>query len=139
MAGKISAKSAVITIKDSGGTARTISSDCDSFEIQQQAGALEVTGFGDTAKNYIPGLPVYEVTLNVFYDNTSTTGAWAVLNGIFLQSTATVLTIKPDPAGQTLTMSCMVDAVTMKGTPAGKLEIGQIKLLNMGTGGGTWA
>lgn len=136
---KISAKGAVITITDSGAVARTISSDVDLFELSQDAGALEVTGFTDPSKNYITGLPVYEVTLNVIYDNTATTGAWAVLKGDFLLSTPTTLTIKPDASGQTLTLYCMVQNLPMKGTPNGKLEIGSVKLVPMGTTAPAWA
>lgn len=136
---KISAKGAVITVTDSGSVARTISSDVDSFELQQDAGGLEVTGFSDPSKNYIPGLPVYGLTLNVIYDNTATTGAWSVLKGDFLLATSVTVTIKPDPAGQTLTFIGMIASLPLKGTPNGKLEIGAVKFEIMGVVAPSWA
>ena len=68
MAGKISAKNAVIVIDDIGGTPRDVSIDCDSFEIEQDAGKVEVTGFTEGGKNYIPGMPVYGVTFNFIWN-----------------------------------------------------------------------
>lgn len=136
---KISAKNAVITITDSGSVVRTISSDCDSFDIVQDAGALEVTGFGDGSKNYIPGLPVNTVTLDVIYNAATLTGSWTVFKSIFGQATPATLTIKPDPTGQTLTFPCMLTNLPLKGTPHGRLEIGSLKFEAMGSTGASWA
>jgi hypothetical protein len=139
MAGKISAKGAVIVVDDSGGTARTISSDCNSFELEQDAGALEVTGFGDGSKNYIPGMPVYGITLNVMYNSTATTGAMTVLRGIFGSSTSKTVSITPEVGGQTLSGEFMLDALPTKGTPDGVLEIGTVHFSVMGSTAPTWA
>ena len=139
MAGKISAKGAVITITDAAAVQRTISSDCDSFEIKQDAGKVEVTGFGDGSKNYIPGLPVYEVVLDVIWNSTASTGAKVVLLGIFGKATPCTLTICPEVGGQTLTFPCMMDNFPVKGTPAGKLEIGSVTFSAMGATAGSWA
>jgi hypothetical protein len=42
---KTSAKNAVIYIDNVGGSLQNVSTDCNSFEIEQDAGAIEVTGF----------------------------------------------------------------------------------------------
>jgi hypothetical protein len=139
MAGKISAKNAVIVVDDSGGTARTISVDVNSFELEQDAGKVEVTGFGDGSKNYIPGMPVYGVTLNVLWDATATTGAWTVLKSIFNSSTSKTVSITPEVGGQTMSGEFMLDALPVKGTPDGVLEIGSVHFSVMGATAPTWA
>lgn len=139
MAGKISAKGAVIAVDDSAGTARTISADIDSFEIEQDAGKLEVTGFGEGSKNYIPGMPVYGITLNVKWNSTATTGAWTVLKGIFNSTTSKTVSITPEVGGQTLSGEFMLDALPAKGTPDGVLEIGSVHFSVMGATAPAWA
>ena len=139
MAGKISAKGAVIIIDDSAGTPRTISSDVTSFELEQDAGKLDVTGFGDASKNFIPGLPVYGVTLNVLWDSTATTGSWTVLKSILNSSTSKTVAITPEVGGQTLSGEFMLDALPVKGTPDGVLEIGSVHFSVMGSTAPAWA
>lgn len=136
---KISAKGAVIIVDDSGGVARTISSDVVSFEIEQDAGKLDVTGFGDGSKNYIPGLPVYGITLNVLWNSAATTGAWTVLKGILNSSTSKTVSITPEIGGQTLSGEFMLDALSPKGKPDGVLEIGSVHFSVMGATAPTWA
>ena len=139
MAGKISAKGAVIIVDDSAGTPRTISGDCDSFELQQDAGKIEVTGFGEGSKNYIPGLPVYGVKLNVKYDSTSTTGAWTVLKSIYMSTTSKTISITPEVGGQTLSGEFMLDALPVSGKPDGELMIGSVSFSVMGATAPAWA
>ena len=135
---KISAKNAIITLDDSTGTPRIISSDVKSFELKQDAGKVEVTGFGESSANYIPGLPVLEVTLDVFYNIVADVGAWTVLNGIYMSATSKTLKIKPDPAGQVWTGEVMLDALPIKGAPADALEVGSVTFSIMGGAGGAW-
>ena len=139
MAGKISAKGAVIILDDSAGTPRTISSDCSSFELGQDAGKLEVTGFGDGSKNFIPGLPVHTVTLNVYYNSTATTGAMTVIRSIIGSTTSKTISITPEIGGQTFSGEFMLEALPVKGSPDGILEIGTCTFSIMGTAAGAWA
>lgn len=139
MAGKISAKGAVIVVDDSGGTARTVSSDCVSFELEQDAGKIDVTGFGDGSKNYIPGLPVYGITLNFLWNSTATTGARTVLQGIFLSTSSKTVAITPESGGQTLSGEFMLDGLPVKGTPDGSVEIGTVHFSVMGSTAPSWA
>jgi len=132
-------KGAVIIVDDSGGTPRTISTDVNSFELEQDAGAIEVTGFGNGSKNYIPGMPVYGVTLNVIFDSTATTGAWTVLKSIFNSATSKTVSITPEAGGETLSGEFMLDALPVKGTPDGVLEIGSVHFSVMGAVAPSWA
>lgn len=139
MAGKISAKGAVIVVDDSGGTARTISSDCVSYEIEQDAGKIEVTGFGDGSSNFIPGLPVIGVSLTVKWNTTATTGARTVLQSIFNSSTSKTVAITPESGGQTLSGEYMLDGLNVSGAPAGDIQLGTVHFSVMGATAPSWA
>ena len=139
MAGKISAKNAVIVVDDSAGTPRTISTDCVSFELEQDEGKLDITGFGEGSVNYIPGMPVYGITLDVKWNSTATTGAWTVLKSIFLSTTSKTVSITPEVGGQTLSGEFMLDALPVAGEPAGDLKIGSVHFSVMGSTAPAWA
>jgi len=138
MAGKASAKGAVITLSDPT-TPRTISADVASYEINQDLGLVEVTGFGDGGKNFIPGEPVHSVTLDLYYNNTATTGVWTVLRAIATAGTACTLTIKPESTGLTLTFVCIPESIPLSGKPDGDVHIGSVKFSQMGATAGSWA
>lgn len=139
MAGKISAKGAVIAVDDSGGSPQTISGDVYSFEIEQDAGKIEVTGFGNGSKNYIPGMPVYGITLSIYWNSTATTGARTVLQGIFGSTTSKTVTITPEAGGQALSGEFMLDNLPVKGTPDGDLDIGTVHFSVMGSTAPSWS
>ena len=136
---KTSAKNAVIIIDDGSGTPRTVSADCKSFELDQESGLVEVTGFGDGSKNYVPGMPVHGITLDFFYNSAATTGITTVLRSIIGNSTSKTVSITPEVGGQTLSGEFMLDALPTKGTPDGVLEIGSVHFSVMGATAPTWA
>jgi hypothetical protein len=139
MSGKISAKGAVITLDDSGGTPRNISTDVDSYEINQDAGAIEVTGFTEGSQNFVPGLPIQSVKLNVLYNSLATTGAWTVIKSILGSSTGKTLSVTPESGGQAFSVEVMLKALPVKGTPAGRIDMGSVEFLVMGPTAGAWA
>ena len=136
---KVSAKGAVIIVDDSVGTPRTISTDCVSFELEQDAGKIDVTGFGEGSQNFIPGLPVYGITLDVKWNTAATTGAWTVLKSIFLHATSKTVAITPEIGGQTLSGEFMLDALPVSGDPASDLKIGSVHFSVMGAVAPGWA
>lgn len=136
---KFSAKGAVITIDDSGGSPQDVSTDVTSFEIEEDAGALEVTGFGDGSKNFIPGLPVVGITFEFLYDTATTSGATTILRGILNSNTSKTITVKPETAGTTLSGEFMLDALNTAGTPAGELRHGTAHFSVMGSTKPAWA
>ena len=138
MAGKISAKGAVIVVDDSSGTPQTLSADCISFELEQDAGKVEVTGFTNTSKNYIPGLPVYGITHDIMFNSAATTGAWTVLKGIFMSTSSKTVMVVPE-AGSVWTGEYMLDALPVKGKPDGVLEIGSVHFSTFGSTGSAWS
>ena len=138
MAGKVSAKNAVITLTDPT-VARTISTSVRSFTINESSGMVDVTGFTDGGQNFVPGLPVHDVTLDLIYDSTASTGVMTVLRAIRTAGTACTLTIKPETTGLTLTFVCFPDSIPVTATPAGSLDIGSVKFVQMGSTAGSWA
>jgi len=136
---KFSAKGAVITVDNAAGSPQDLSTDAVSFEIQQDAGIIEVTGFTDATKNYIPGLPVTGITFEFIYDTHTTSGAATILNGILNSNTSKTVTVKPESAGKTLSGEFCLDNFGVKGTPDGSLQIGTVHFSVMGTTAPAWA
>jgi hypothetical protein len=135
---KVSAKGAVITLTDPT-TARTISGDVASYEIDEQSGMIDVTGFNEGGQNFAPGLPVHGVTLDLFYNSAATTGAMTVLRAIRTAGTAATMTIKPESTGLTLTFICFPDSIPVSATPDSALKIGSVHFSQMGATAGSWA
>ena len=135
---KTTAKNLVITLTDPT-VARTISADVAAYDIEQSAGMLDVTGFGEGGQNFVPGLPVHGVTLDLFYNSAATTGVWTVLRAIMAAGTAATMTLRPETTGLTLTFVCFPESLPVSGTPAGELKIGSVKFVQMGATAGSWA
>jgi hypothetical protein len=86
-----------IEVDDSGGTPRNMSAYVDEIgPLGQEVSFLHVTGLNDTAQRVIPGVePGQELVLRGAFDDTSTTGADAVLSGIVGKT----VTVSYGPAG----------------------------------------
>lgn len=136
---KFSAKDAVITIDNAAGSPQTVSTDIISFDIEEDAGAIEVTGFGDGTKNFIPGMQVKGITFEFLYDTATTSGATTILKGILNSSSSKSVTIKPESTGQTFSGEFMLDALSTSGTPAGELKHGTAHFSVMGATAPGWA
>lgn len=136
---KVSAKGAVIAVDDSGGSPRTISSDVKSYEIEYAVDPLEVTGFGDGSKNYVPGQKVIGVTLDIFWNSAATTGAFTVLNAIIGQATSVTLSITPESGGPAFSGEFMCDGITPKGEVNGVIELGSVHFSVSGATAPSWA
>jgi hypothetical protein len=136
---KFSAKGAVVNIDNSAGSPQDVSTDCVSYEIQTDIGALDVTGFVDACKNFIPGLPVHGITFEFKYDTATTSGATTILRGILNSGTSKTVSVKPESAGQTFSGEFLLDALTYKGTPAGDISHGTCHFSVMGATAPTWA
>ena len=137
---KLSGKSANILIDDSAGSQRDISSDVISYTLPDNVDKLEVTGFGEGAHNFIPGLPLWEITLDVLYNTSSTSGAFVVLQGILGASSSKTVTIKPEGSGtgKTLAGEFMLESITPQAAVNGEIKLGTAKLSVMGPVAPTW-
>lgn len=136
---KLSAKNAVILVDDSGGTARNISTDVRSFEIEGAIDPLEVTGFSEGFKNNVPGLRSAGITLDVIYNSGATTGAFTVLRGILAQAASVTVSVQPEGSGLAYSGEFMLDALPVKGAVDGLVEIGTVHFSPMGTTPPAWA
>ena len=136
---KVSAKGAVITLDDSAGTPRTISTDVESYEIQYAVDEVEVTGMNEGSHNFTPGQNIVGVTLNLYWNSAATTGAWTVIRGIIGSTTSKTLTIQPEGTGLTLTGEYMCAGAAPAGNPGGSIKLGSVKFSVMGSSVPTWA
>ncbi|MBU2249811.1 MAG: hypothetical protein KKD77_23895 [Gammaproteobacteria bacterium] len=131
---KVSAKGAVITLEDSTSTARTISSDVDSYEIPYQYPPQEVTGFGDGSNNFIPGLLGTGVTLNIHWNAAADTGAYTVIKSILGDTNSHVLSITPETGGPAWSGEVMCDGISISGSAAGSaIRLGSVHFSVMGS------
>lgn len=136
---KTSAKGCVITLEDSTSTARTISSDVDSYEIMWNYPPQEVTGFGDGSNNFIPGLLATGVTLNIMWNTAATTGAYTVIKSILGDTASHVLTITPESGGPAWTGEVMCDGITPAGAASGSaIRLGSVHFSVMGAAAPTF-
>ena len=131
---KVSAKGAVITINS-----QNCSSDVVSYDIEQDAGKIDITGFTDGTVNYIPGLPVYGLTMDVHWNTAATTGMWTLLKAMWLSASGTTITIVPESGGPTFSGVFMLDALPVSATPAGAIKVGSVHFSIMGTTAATFA
>src|SRR3954470_12392239 len=65
---KITGITAVVTIADAGGTARTISTDVSDFSLNQSRAQIDVTGIDKDFFERLPGLGDYSFTLSGTFD-----------------------------------------------------------------------
>lgn len=135
---KLSAKGAVITLTDPT-TPRTISGDVASYEIIEDNGMVEVTGFNEGGANSLPGMPKHGITLDLYYNAAANTGVWTVLRAIKTAGTACTMTIKPEASGLTYTFICFPDTIPLSTSPADALKIGSVHFSQMGATAGSWA
>jgi hypothetical protein len=136
---KQSAKNAIIQVDDSGGTARNISTDCVTFDIEDAVDPLEVTGFTQGFKNNVPGIKTKGITLEVRYNSAATTGAFTVLRGILGQSSSVTVSVQPEGSGLAYSGEFMLDALPVKGSVDGLIEVGTVHFSPMGSTAPDWA
>ena len=136
---KMSGKSAVVSLDDSAGSAQAISHDVKGYEIEYTVDPLEVTGFTDGSKNYVPGLIVTGVTLDVIWNSAATTGAYTVIKGIIGSATSKTLSITPEGTGAVYSGEFMCDGFAPKSSPDGIIELGSVHFSVMGASAPTWA
>jgi hypothetical protein len=136
---KMSGKSAVVSVDDSAGTARAISADVKGYEIQYEVDPLEVTGFGEGSKNFVPGLIVTGITLEVIWNTAASTGAYTVIKGIIGAAASKTVSITPEGTGAIYSGEFMCDGFSPKSSPDGIIELGSVHFSVMGASAPTWA
>jgi len=116
---KVSAKGAVIEVDDTGGTARVISGDVLSYEIQYQNDTPEVTGFGDGSHNFIVGQVVRGVTLDLLWNTAALTGAYTVIKNITAEGTTVTVKITPESGAEYFSGEFICQGIAVSGNASG--------------------
>lgn len=91
-----------------------------SYSIEESADTLEDTSMGDSARTYLSSLTTWSGSVDVFWDETDTTGQGALTVG-----SSITLNVYPegDAAGDTYyTGSCIVTGVSKSGSFDGMVE-----------------
>ena len=76
-------KGSSFSIDDAGGTPRVISEAITSIDFPGTVDMAEVSGMGDAAKEYLPGLADGTITITGNWEDAATTGADTVLGALF--------------------------------------------------------
>jgi predicted secreted protein len=91
-----------------------------SYSLEESADTLETTTMGDTARTYLPSLTTFSGSVDVYWDETDTTGQGALTVGA-------QVTLNVYPEGDTTgdvyyTGSAIVTGVTRSGSFDGMVE-----------------
>lgn len=91
-----------------------------SYSLEESADTLETTSMGDTARTYLPSLSTFSGSVDVYWDESDTTGQGALTIGAEI-----TLNVYPegDTTGDTYyTGSAIVTGVTRSGSFDGMVE-----------------
>lgn len=124
---KYAGKNAIILLN--GYNLSTYSS---SFEVEHDAGAIDVTGFTDGCKNFIPGMQSASIRADMYWS--STAGAVHTALGGATPATG-IVTILPEgwAVGKpTMSLPFMQGNYNPKGAPADALTVGTLNFLSYG-------
>ena len=100
------------------------------YDATTSTNPVEITGFTEPVKNYIPSLYSGAMSLTMFWDKT-TGGTWDILRGL----TTGNVTVLPEPyllGGAAISLPYLQSNFTPKGTVDGVIEVGQINFENTG-------
>lgn len=123
-----------VNVDDSGGTARNLSNDILSVNVETPVGLQDVTGLDKSAIERLKLLADGKVTINGVFNPTATTGQHAVFSTIQSSSaTRTVaVTYNTTPAA-TLTLEVLFDNYTVARAQSGELTFTATGQLANGT------
>lgn len=91
-----------------------------SYSIEETGDTLEVTTMGDTARTYVPSLTSWSGSVDVYWDETDTTGQGALTVGA--QVTLNVYPEGSDAADTYYTGAAIVTGVTKSASFDGLIE-----------------
>lgn len=136
---KVSAKNAVILVDDDAGAPQDISTDVESYDIEYAVDPVEVTGFGDGSKNFIPGQMVVGITLNIYWNNDAN-APMDFLPDIIGQVASVTVSITPEIGGPALSGEFMCDGIHPAGAASGgDIKLGAVHFSVMGDTAPAWA
>jgi hypothetical protein len=123
---KISGKNAVILI---GGY--NLSTFSSAYEVSQDAGPIEVTGFSEGSKNYIPGLPSAQMSIDMMWSST----AGEVHTALASASSTGIVTLIPEGYSlgtASVSMPYLKTTYAPKSAPDARIDVGSIVFVSSG-------
>lgn len=102
-----------------------------AFDTSQSAGMVDVTGFTDGGKNFIPGLPSASLNIQMLWDTTATVGATAVL-AAFPSGNVSLLPEGYALGNPSLSLPYALGNFSPSGAPAGAVQLGTLEFANTG-------
>jgi hypothetical protein len=126
---KVSAKNAIILIKG-----YNLSTYATSMEADTNMNPIDVTGFTDESKNFIPGQKEAKILVDMLYDST------ALKSHAALKSLGTgVVTVLPEGStlgNPSISMPFMQANYSPKGDPGSAIAVGTINFIDYGNNAG---
>ena len=104
---KVSGLGGVVSVADSGGTARTISNDVTNWSLSTPRGVQDVTGVDKSANERILLLADYSITLNGVF-NAASNMSHAVFSSIPSTSVTRAVSVQATSSGSTLATNCLL-------------------------------
>jgi len=104
---KVSGLGGVVSVADSGGTARTISNDVTNWSLSTPRGVQDVTGVDKSANERILLLADYSITLNGVF-NAAANQSHAVFSSIPSTSVTRAVSVQATSSGSTLATNCLL-------------------------------
>jgi hypothetical protein len=129
---KVSAKGAAISVNS-----QVMSTDITAYEITYEAPAVDVTGFSDGAHNYVGGMPVREMTMDILWDTAATTGSYTVLQPLI--GTTTTVSITPEATKSAFSGTFLVVGIYPQADPSGAIKLGTVKFVPGSSTAPSWA
>jgi hypothetical protein len=117
---KITAKNGIILING-----YNFSTYALAYEGSHNTGMVDVTGFTDQGQNFIPGLPVAKLGIDMLWDSTATVGVNAIMSAL-PNGAVTILPEGWALGNPSVSMPFTSGNYSPKGEPAGALQIGKI-------------
>ena len=122
---KVSAKNAILLING-----YALSTYAMAFETNTDTGVVDVTGFGDGSKNFIPGLPSAVILTDLFWSSTASAVHTALHD--FGSHHVTILPDGYTQGNQSISLPYTQANYNPKGTPDGHLAVGTINFVSHG-------
>jgi len=122
---KVSAKNAIILING-----YNLSTYATAFEANTDTGVIDVTGFSDASKNFIPGLPTAKIQADMLWSSTASTVHTALHD--FGEHHVTILPEGYAAGNPSISLPYTQATYNPKGTPDSAVSVGSIQFESYG-------
>ncbi len=122
---KVSAKNAIILING-----YNLSTYATAFEANTDTGVIDVTGFSDASKNFIPGLPTAKIQADMLWSSTASTVHTALHD--FGSHHVTILPEGYTQGNTSISLPYTQATYNPKGTPDSAISVGSIQFESYG-------